>query len=52
MLVRIDTKNWRGNYNSHVVRFNNEQHLNNYLGVCYRDNMTGKVIGYEILEQD
>ena len=52
MLVRIDTKNWRGNYNSRVVRFNNEQHLSNYLRVCYRDEATSKVIGHEILERD
>ena len=52
MLVRIDTKNWRGNYNSHVVRFSNEQHLNNYLRVCYRDESRSKVIGHEILERD
>ena len=52
MLVRIDTKNWRGNYNSHVVRFNSEQHLSNYLRVCYRDESTSKVIGHEILERD
>jgi hypothetical protein len=52
MLVRIDTKNWRGNYNSHVVRFNSERHLSNYLRVCYRDESTSKVIGHEILERD
>ena len=52
MLVRIDTKNWRGNYNSHVVRFNCEKHLECYLDVCHMDNMTSKVIGYEILERD
>ena len=52
MLVRIDTKNWRGNYNSRLVRFNNEQHLSNYLRVCYRDEATSKVIGHEILEQE
>ena len=50
MLVRIDTKNWLGNYNSLVVRFNSEQHLNNYLNVCYRDESRSKVIGTEILE--
>ena len=49
MLVRIDTKNWLGNYNSRVVRFSNEHHLNNYLKVCYRDESTSKVIGHEIL---
>ena len=51
MLVRIDTKNWRGNYNSRVVRFNSEQHLDNYLKVCYSNEITSKVIGFEILEQ-
>lgn len=51
MLVRIDTKNWRGNYNSRVVRFSNEQHLDNYLRVCYSNEITSKVIGVEILDQ-
>jgi len=51
MLVRIDTKNWRSNYNSHVVRFNSQQHLDNYLRVCYSNETTSKVIGHEILEQ-
>ena len=51
MLVRIDTKNWLGNYNSLVVRFNSEQHLDNYLKVCYANEITSKVIGIEILEQ-
>ena len=51
MLVRIDTKNWRGNYNSHVVRFNTRQHLDNYLRVCYANEITSKVIGFEILDQ-
>jgi hypothetical protein len=50
MLVRIDTKNWRGNYNSRVVRFSHERHLGNYLKVCYANEITSKVIGIEILE--
>ena len=51
MLVRIDTKNWRGNYNSRVLEFKTDQHLSNYLRVCYRDESTSKVIGTEILER-
>jgi hypothetical protein len=51
MLVRIDTKNWCGNYNSRVVRFNSRLHLDNYLRVCYSNEITSKVIGVEILEQ-
>lgn len=50
MLVRIDTKNYRGNCNSNVVRFNSQLHLDNYLRVCYRNEATSKVIGVEILE--
>jgi len=49
MLVRIDTKNWLGNYNSNVVRFNSEDHLNNYLNVIYRKG-TSKVIGIHYLQ--
>ena len=50
MLVRIDTKNWLGNYNSHVVRLNSQKHLDNYLRVCYSNEITSKVIGHEILQ--
>ena len=50
MLVRIDTKNWLGNYNSRVNHFQNQQHLDNYLSKCYRNEMTSKVIGIEILQ--
>ena len=49
MLVRIDTKNWLGNYNSNVVRFNSEDHLNNYLNVIYSKG-TSKVIGIHYLQ--
>jgi len=51
MLVRIDTKNWRGNYSSTVKHFTSQQHLDNYLGKCYSNEITSKVIGHEILEQ-
>lgn len=50
MLVKIDTKSWLGNYNSSVVRFNSQMHLDNYLRVCYRNEAASKVIGVEILE--
>ena len=57
MLVRIDTKNWRGNYNSRVVRFNSQQHLDNYMAKALANQVgnnviTSKIIGHEILEQD
>ena len=52
MLVRIDTKNWRGNYNSRVVRFSNQNHMDNYMRVCNQDEGLSKIIGVEILEQD
>ena len=57
MLVRIDTKNWRGNYNSRVVRFNSHQHLDNYMAKALANQVgnnviTSKIIGHEILEQD
>jgi uncharacterized membrane protein len=52
MLVRINTKNWRGDYNHRVIRFSNERHMDNYLAICYKDESTSKVIGVEILERD
>ena len=56
MLVRIDTKNWRGNYNSRVVRFNSRRHLDNYMAKALgnqvgNNEITSKVIGFEILDQ-
>ena len=50
MLVRIDTKNWLGNYNSTVKLFTNQRHLDNYLSKCYSNEMTSKVIGISILQ--
>jgi len=55
MLVRIDTKNWLGNYNSTVKQFTNQQHLDNYLGKCYSNQVgnnviNSKIIGVEILQ--
>ena len=51
MLVRIDTKNWLGNYNSNVKRFTDQKHLDNYLRKCYSNDMTSKVIGIHILQE-
>ena len=51
MLVRIDTKNWLGNYNSRVVRFNSDQHLDNYIRFMGNHQIESKIIGVEILEQ-
>ena len=50
MTVQIDTKNWRGNYNSKIKEFNNYTHLNNYLNKCNRDETTSKIIGVTILK--
>ena len=44
MLVRIDTKNWRGNYNSRVVRFNSQQHLDNYMTKALANQVGNNVI--------
>jgi len=55
MLVRIDTKNWLGNYNNTVKQFQNQQHLDNYLSKCYSNQVgnnviNSKIIGVEILQ--
>lgn len=50
MIVRIDKKNWLGNYTSSVKHFNNEKHLDNYLNKCYSNELTSKVIGIQIIE--
>ena len=50
MTVKIDRKNWRGNYTYIVKDFNNKKHLDNYLNKCYRDETTSKVIGITILK--
>jgi hypothetical protein len=50
MLVRIDTKNWLGNYGNTVKHFQNQKHLDNYLSKCYSNETTSKVIGIEILQ--
>lgn len=57
MLVRIDTKNWLGNYSSTVKQFQGQQHLDNYLSKCYSNQVgnnviNSKIIGVEILERD
>ena len=43
-LVRVDTKNWLGNYNSTVVLFNNDRHMSNYLDKIIASH-TSKLIG-------
>ena len=50
MVVRIDTKNWLGNYNSRVKYFNDQRHLDNYLNKCYSNELTSKVIGITVIE--
>lgn len=49
MLVRIDTKNWLGNYNSTVKHFQNQQHLDNYLSKCYSNQVGNNVINSKII---
>ena len=49
MIVRVDTKNWLGNYHSNVIHVNSDKHLENYLNVIRAKN-TSKLIGYEILQ--
>lgn len=51
MQVRIDTKNWLGNYNSTIKLFQNQRHMDNYLRKCMSDETYSKVIGITILEQ-
>ena len=50
MLVRIDKKNWLGNYSSRVQLFQSEQHLNNYLRFMSRNEIESKIIGHEVLQ--
>ena len=55
MLVRIDKKNWLGNYSSTVKQFQDQQHLDNYLSKCYsnqvgNNTINSKIIGIEILQ--
>ena len=50
MRVRIDTKNWMGNYNSRVQTFNGESHLNNYIRFMGHHEIYSKIIGVEVLE--
>jgi len=47
-LIRIDTKNWLGNYHSNVVLFHNDNHLSNYLDKIIKSN-TSKLIGYSVI---
>ena len=51
MRVRIDTKNWMGNYNSTIKTFNGEGHLSNYIRFMDNHQIESKIIGVEILEQ-
>ena len=50
MLVRIDTNNWLGNYNSTVKQFTNQQHLDNYLSKCYSNESYSKIIGISTIQ--
>jgi hypothetical protein len=49
MRVRIDTKNWMGNYNSTIKTFNGEGHLSNYIRFMGHHEIYSKIIGVEVL---
>ena len=49
MLVRLDTKNWLGKYNSRVQYFQGERHLSNYLAYMAKREYAAKIIGHEII---
>lgn len=50
MLVRLDKKNWLGNYSSRVQLFQSQSHLDNYLRFQMERNVETKIIGHEILQ--
>jgi len=50
MLVRIDKKNWLGNYSSRVQLFQSESHLDNYLRFMGKHELESKIIGHEVLQ--
>lgn len=52
MKVRIDIKNWSGNYRSYVRDFNDERHLNNYLNKANKDHSMSKIIGVEVIDKE
>lgn len=49
MRVRIDTKNWMGNYNSSIKTFNGQSHLDNYIRFMGSHEIYSKIIGVEVL---
>ena len=50
MLVRIDKKNWLGNYSSRVQLFQSQSHLDNYLRFMSKHELESKIIGYKIIQ--
>ena len=50
MRVRIDIKNWMGNYDSKIKTFNDEGHLSNYLRFMRNHEIYFKIIGVEVLD--
>lgn len=50
MIVRIDKKNWLGNYSSRVQLFQSQSHLDNYLRFMLKHELESKIIGHEILQ--
>lgn len=51
MKVRLDVKNWLGNYSSSVREFHNERHLSNYLNKANKDHRFFKIIGVEVIDE-
>jgi hypothetical protein len=50
MLVRLDKKNWLGNYSSRVQLFQSQSHLDNYLRFMSKHELESKIIGHEVLQ--
>lgn len=50
MLVRIDKKNWLGNYSSRVQLFQSQTHLDNYLRFMSKHELESKIIGHKIID--
>lgn len=49
--VRINRKNWLGNYTYSVKDFYGKKHMDNYLSKCFENETTSKIIGIEILTE-
>ena len=45
----ITTKNWKGNYNSRSVDFENEDQMDEYCAMMFSDEQNEKLINFVIL---